>query len=314
MRIKKLLAPLLLAVAMIAMTSASTRAVQKPLRVLAFGDWGDGFRTQKRVAAAMMREADAATKSGNPFRGAVLLGDNFYERGVSSTDDPQWSRKFENVYDAKRMNFPFFALLGNHDWLGNPRAEIAYARTPGTRWQMDNFYYKRSLYADAKQKRGAAPLVDFFFIDTDLWNLGKEKLAKSQRAWLETSLKNSRARWKIVAAHHPLFTDGMHAIDGDLPNLRAQLLSLLSRYHVDAYLCGHDHDLARIETPKFKTTFLISGAASQTRPRLTRNFGPFFASVPGFLMLSFDAQKMQGRFADANNKTLDSFTKTKAGK
>lgn len=309
MKTKKLSAFALLAtVTLIAMTAASTRAAEKPLRVLVFGDWGTGDKTQRSVAQAMAREADATRKSGNAFRFAVSVGDNFYERGVASVRDAQWKRKFENVYDAKRLNFPFFAVLGNHDWMGNPRAQIEYSRTPGTRWRMDNFWYRRTFFTGAKPSRGEKPLADFFFIDTDLWNLGKEKLASTQLAWLEKSLKSSRARWQIVVAHHPLFTDGMHAIDGDLPNLRAKLLPLFNRYGVDAYLCGHDHDLQRIQTPKSKTLFLISGAAGQVRRRRTRNFGPFYAAVPGFLSLSIDARKMQGKFLDAKNKTLDSFT------
>lgn len=259
----------------------------------------------------MAREAESARKSGNAIRFAATVGDNFYERGVASTKDAQWKRKFENVYDAKRFPFPFYAVLGNHDWAGNPRAQIAYAKTPGTRWRMDNFWYQRTFFASAKPQRNEKPLADFFFIDTDLWNLGQEKLAHTQLAWLEKSLMGSRARWQIVVAHHPLFTDGMHAVDGDLPNLRAKLLPLFARYGVDAYLSGHDHDLQRIQTPKSKTLFLISGAGGQVRRRLTHNFGPFYAAVPGFLSLSIGTQKMQGKFLNAKNQTLDTFTKLK---
>ena len=47
------------------------------------------------------------------FGFVVLLGDNFYEDGVASVDDPQWQTKFEDPY--ANIDLPFYAVLGNHD-------------------------------------------------------------------------------------------------------------------------------------------------------------------------------------------------------
>ena len=141
------------------------------LRFMAFGDWGTNSPQQKRVAEAMAQYA-TRHQGADAVQFVVSLGDNFYEHGVTDVDDPQWQTKFEQMYDKQRLPMPFIAVLGNHDWHLNPVAQIAYARSnPGTRWQMDGFWFKRQYFlpaATGTSTTGRTPLADFFFIDTDL--------------------------------------------------------------------------------------------------------------------------------------------------
>ena len=66
------------------------------LNFLILGDWGrNGEKDQTDVAAQM---AIAAKELDAKFIFAV--GDNFYENGVKSVDDPQWQSSFEKVYSA----------------------------------------------------------------------------------------------------------------------------------------------------------------------------------------------------------------------
>ena len=44
---------------------------------------------------------------------AILLGDNIYDDGVHSIDDPQWEEKFEGPY--RNIDMPFYPVLGNHE-------------------------------------------------------------------------------------------------------------------------------------------------------------------------------------------------------
>ena len=53
-------------------------------RFIAMGDWGTGRPGQHKVAAAM---AERAKKDKVDF--LLTVGDNFYEDGVTSADDPQ---------------------------------------------------------------------------------------------------------------------------------------------------------------------------------------------------------------------------------
>src|SRR5690606_36106968 len=153
-------------------------------------------------------------------------GDNFYEIGVSGVHDPQWSTKFEQMYDRQRLPMPFISVMGNHDWGNDPSAQIAYAGAyPSTRWQMDGFWFKRSYPLDA-----AEPLADFFYIDTNLWNYNINRLQDRQMKWLTENLKQSKAKWQIVIGHHPLYSDGDHGRDKDVLALRERLAPLFKEW------------------------------------------------------------------------------------
>jgi HEAT repeats len=69
-------------------------AADRPIRVLAFGDFGDGSVAQKQVAAAMLRY-----HRKSPFDFAVTLGDNFYSKGMESPSDPRWKTWWDELYD-----------------------------------------------------------------------------------------------------------------------------------------------------------------------------------------------------------------------
>src|ERR1700754_3247232 len=80
------------ATAAIAPLSQSS-AFSRPPSFLAFGDWGrDGAQHQRDVAVQMGK---AAAELGSRF--VVSVGDNFYENGVKSVDDPQWKTSFEDI-------------------------------------------------------------------------------------------------------------------------------------------------------------------------------------------------------------------------
>jgi tartrate-resistant acid phosphatase type 5 len=281
------------------------------LHFLVVGDTGSGLKEQKEVAEAMAGYA-AGHQDSNAVNFVIMTGDNFYDKGVMSADDPQWRQKFEEMYDPKRLPMPFLVVLGNHDWrYDHPEAEIDYPRThPGTRWQMDGHWYKR-------QFPGAdgTPLADFFLVDTTLWidkdpnvaKLAAQHLGEKQMAWLEDELKQSKARWKFVVAHHPIYSDGAHGHEQPTLQLRERLSPLFKQRGVDAFITGHDHNLQRAEVPDQPTLFLISGAGSKLRPRKYEDWKPFFASSLGFAAIHLSATEMRGEFLDPAGKTIDAW-------
>src|SRR5579871_4235345 len=168
------------------------------LHFLVVGDTGSGAQQQKEVAEAMARYAAKHQKS-NPVIFVMMVGDNFYENGVQTVDDPQWQEKFEGIYDTNRLGVPFFVVLGNHDWrMSLPDVQIDYAKAhPGTRWHMDGHYYKRGFWLNGADTN-TPPFAEFFFIDTEAWDTATgyvqkypdKKLGERQMAWLEEQLKN----------------------------------------------------------------------------------------------------------------------------
>merc|ERR1712146_278684 len=114
------------------------------------GDWGSGNDIQHKVANVMNDESDKR-KPGY----VLALGDNFYENGVLGVSDPQWKRKYCNIYTAEGLNVPFYALLGNHDHHWNPQAQIDYykkQKDPKKRWLWKITFTQKLLLWEVEQQ------------------------------------------------------------------------------------------------------------------------------------------------------------------
>jgi len=264
------------------------------LNVIVFGDWGrNGQANQVEVAAQM-----ALASQKNQTRFVLSVGDNFYEHGVASAEDPQWQSSFEKVYHAPSLQIPWQVILGNHDYHGNCEAQIAYGQTH-PRWQMPARYYVKSCPVDS------ATTADFFYLDTTPMIRAYHENArtreavgtqdvKKQLAWFESALAASRAQWKIVIGHHPIYSGGEH---GDTAELVDLILPLLQRYQVQAYFNGHDHDLQHLQAGS--VNFFCSGAGSEVRPAVKAMEHTRFAkSCSGFTTVRIQADRMQVEMID----------------
>jgi len=201
-------------------------------RFIVFGDMGTGHSDQYKVAEAMAQRAKS-----DHVDFILTVGDNVYDNGVSSVDDSQWKTKFEDVYKDPSLQIPVYPSLGNHDWKGDPRAQVEYSQR-NKNWKMPAMYYTfvRTL--------GDGTNVQFFAIDSDPIRRQASD-ADAQLAWLDAELGKSDARWKIVFGHHPLYSHG--ATHGNNAAMIAKVGPLLTEHHVDLYLCGHDHTLEMLK-------------------------------------------------------------------
>jgi acid phosphatase len=125
----------------------------------------------------------------------------------------------------------------------------------------------------------------------------------AQIQWLEKSLAASTADWKIVVGHHPIYSGGTH---GEQPELVEQVLPLLRKYRVQAYFCGHDHDLQHLTAGE--VNLFVSGAGSEHRPNHETPHSRFARSCSGFMTVSLRKDKMQVRVIDNLGKQLYSTT------
>ena len=65
--------------------------------------------------------------------GGCVHRDNFYNSGVTSVSDPQWLESWRTPYNHSSLQLPWYACLGNHDYIGNPQAQVGGpACKPGT--------------------------------------------------------------------------------------------------------------------------------------------------------------------------------------
>lgn len=306
-------APTPVAAQPLAVSDAVFSADAGVVRFVAIGDQGKGNDNQRRVGAAIGKHCAA---NGCDF--VVLLGDNFYPSGVSSTSDPQWQSAFVTPYES--VNVPFYAVLGNHDYgadgmgtdLPRADAELAYGSV-NPKWRMPAAHYRF--------RQGD---VEFFVADT---NRSMFALDQDARRDFETWLTESTAPWKIVFAHHPYKSNGRHGNAGnydDLPflpfangaNVKAFIEDRVCG-RADVYMNGHDHHLEWIEATctrpgsSIATQFLISGAGANTTTCDRTQPTWFKSNVPGFVSVVIEGRTFTATFFDGDGKQLFSRSVTK---
>ena len=127
--------------------------------------------------------------------------------------------------------------------------------------------------------------------------------------WLKQELAKPRtSKWLICCAHHTLYSNGDH---GDNGVLRKTWGPLFTQYHVDMYVCGHDHDLQHLEMPNDLTSYILVGGGGQgIRPMRVDVRGPFSKSSYGFAAINFTPEAMTVRLVSKDGDVLHEFRRT----
>lgn len=270
---------------------------------IVMGDWGrNGEDHQKLVAEQMGKVASVASVDF-----IVATGDNFYPRGVASEFDPLWRYSFEDIYTDFSLQWDWYPVLGNHDYGGNPDAQVAYSKI-SRRWQMPARYYSKLINV------GDGAQILLAFVDTCPLIKGYYKGeghhvhnqdSTAQKKWLEETLRDAppTVKWKLVVGHHPMYTGGSRTENHDTRSIRQSLQPLFERYKVDAYLAGHEHSLQHHLT-KFGTHHFVSGAASEVTPVRMLPISKFVASQYGFMLFSVQPDQMLVQVIDYSGKVI----------
>ncbi len=153
-----------------------------------------------------------------------------------------------------------------------------------------------------------APLVTVLVLDSNYESLSDAEWA-DQMGWLAAELRKPRTTsWLIVAAHHPLHSDGRYGDDAFLETAWGELFE---RHAVDFYLCGHDHNLQHLRQPPLRTDFVISGGGGRSTRDLRPGIrGPFGAGIHGFAHLRLSAQAADVRLVDKDGRIVHAFSRS----
>lgn len=276
------------------------------------GDWGrNGDEHQTEVAEAMKKCAELVEP-----KFIISTGDNFYHTGVASVEDPQWMNSFENVYKSNALQIDWYPVLGNHDYYGNTQAQIDYTKR-SRRWVMPAAYHTFARETDDKQK------IRFMFMDTNpyvqaYWrkkqlypDLAKQDTAKQWR-WADSVFNVSvqqKEDWKIVVGHHPVYSSNPK--HGDTKELHGTLKPRLESNQVQAYFCGHDHDLQHQKPKGSYVDYFLSGAGSEVRPTASYEHTLFAESIPGFAIVSIKGDTMTVYYIDPKGKIVYQYSRKK---
>lgn len=281
--------------------TTETPTTPKRVAFIAMGDTGEGNDGQKKVANAI---EGVCSKRGCDF--VQLLGDNIYDSGVESVDDPLWQTAFEIPYAA--INLPFYAVLGNHDYghggtgtdFPKGKNEIDYT-AKSTKWKMPAASYHFTVSN-----------LEIFALDTNKILLdGIGTSSSDQEKNVPQWIAASTAEWKIAVGHHPYKSNGPHGNAGNYePNVPIpgpwkgnKVKSFLEDRvcgKVDLYLSGHDHSRQWLNVSCNGTELAVSGAGAKATSLPGSNPTLFQSLELGFLYIAIEGKKLTAEFIDEN--------------
>jgi 3',5'-cyclic AMP phosphodiesterase CpdA len=248
--------------------------IKGTLRFFAVADTGSADRNQRALGEQM-----AAVHRQRPVDLVILGGDNIYPSGEMALVETTFRRPYRELLQA---GVPFHAVLGNHDIrTDNGRPQVAYKP----------FGMKGRFYT---LQRGP---VDFFMLDTN----GNADWQR-QISWLRTMLARSKAPWKVVVGHHPIYSSGFYGND---PHLAAKLSQLMRRHGVQLYINGHDHNYERSKPIDGITYLVVGGGGASLRPVISTAQTAKAASVFSFAEIEASPRELKLWAWDKNGRRID---------
>ncbi|XVE74568.1 hypothetical protein DITRI_Ditri12bG0027500 [Diplodiscus trichospermus] len=286
------------------------------LSFLVVGDWGRrGLYNQSQVALQM---GIIGEKLDVDF--IISAGDNFYDNGLSGVDDPAFHQSFTDIYTAPSLQKQWYSVLGNHDYRGNVEAQLSpILRKMDSRWLC-----LRSFILNVGPE-----MVEFLFVDTTPfvaqyftdpqdhvydWNsiLPRKNYLNSLLMEVESTLRESTAKWKIVVGHHTIKSAGHH---GNTDELAIHLLPVLQAYDVDLYINGHDHCLEHISSTESQIQFLTSGGGSKAWMGDVKWWNPqemkFYHDGQGFMSVEMTQTEIDIKFYDVSGNVSHKWSTSK---
>lgn len=221
-----------------------------------------GYEGPGRKAVAALLRAEHAK---NPLAALLTTGDNFYPAG-----------QVVEAFLRELPRVPLYPAFGNHD-------------APNLSAQLKRFGLERPFY----RVRFAA--AEFFFLYT-------EAEVRAQRTWLAEALASSRAPWKVLVLHRPLYSLGWPS-----PTLRSLLEPLLLQHGVRLVLAGHDHHYARLDA-RGVAHVTTGGGGARLYPVLPKPAAQAWGVAHHALFLEVGEEALLGYALTPEGRILDRFT------
>ncbi|AFZ58308.1 metallophosphoesterase [Anabaena cylindrica FACHB-243] len=243
------------------------------LRFVSVADTGTGARGQYSVAKAMN-----FYHQKNPYNVVVLAGDNIYNNGEIEKINAVFERPYQPLL---KKGVKFHACLGNHDIrTDNGVPQVKYA----------GFNMKGRYYTFGQDK------IQFFALDTN----GNADW-KNQLVWLEKELSLSKADWKVVFGHHPIYSSGHY---GSNSKFIKTFTPLFQKYNVQLYINGHEHNYERTRSIN-GTSYLTCGAGAGNRPVGRSEWTEYSTSNLSFATHDVYADRIEVNGIGVDNRVFD---------
>jgi hypothetical protein len=239
------------------------------------GDFGSGSDDEKRVARLI--------GSWQPDF-VLTTGDNSYPLALPALLDGNIFRPYAEVM----RHAAWFMALGNHDVYGDGGAsELASFHLPGA----ERWYHLRW------------GRVDITVLDSNR-PLGPDT---AQGRFAVRSLGQGSC-FRFSAWHHPPWSP--HS-EGIAPRLRADIVPLLERNHIDVALLGHVHSYER-SVPRAGVTYVTAGTGGAEIGRYgdsTLSLARVVRGTFGAVRVDVAGRRARFRFIGDDRRVLDDFTR-----
>lgn len=268
----------------------------------------NGYYKQKPIAELM-----GAVAERYEIECVVAAGDTHHFNGVASIDDPLWMTNYELIYSHPELMIDWFAVNGNHEYRGNTQAVLDYGKK-SRRWVMPARYYSLAFEAGKQEEAlllfiDTTPLIDKYRKKGDKYPDAGAQDKEAQLRWIEQTLSQSQARWKIVIGHHPLYADTSKE-DSERIDMCAAIEPLLDRYGVDLYCCGHIHSFQHIQPEGKKVDYLVNSAGSLARPVKSIPGTQFCSSDEGFTFVNVADDRLSFYLINDRGEVIYSYSRT----
>jgi hypothetical protein len=241
-------------------------------RFWAIGDAGSGNQDQRDVRIAFENY-----NAGRILDGWMWMGDNAYESGFDS--EYQSNVFSNNLYENNLKNTVVWPAAGNHDYNNH----IPFSPSPA---------YFDIFTLPANGECGGVPsgseqyysynYGNIHFIVLECYDVSRASNGP-MATWLQSDLQANTQEWTIAYWHHPPYTKGSHDsdnpnfLDGELPEVRQNIIPILENYGVDLILNGHSH--------VYERSYLLDGhygysSSFQQNMKVDNTSGSYPASCP----------------------------------
>ena len=219
-----------------------------------------------------------------------------YRHGYLSEEAGRWympASWYSEVVEHKGIGICMLALdteqatgMSQHSEEGNDifpyfRKQLASWWPSGTLYA---FFGSSVPYQVANPKKGT--LLIYFY-----W---------ANKAWFEREVSRpecQEAHWIVVLGHHPVISVGGR---GSAPHMQP-FLDVMVAWHVDLFLCGHDHGSQHAEHMGVHVIGAAAVSLSGGRGRVDPRVDFFHGPSPAFAMFTVSREAIQGGFRSGGN-------------
>jgi len=200
-----------------------------------------------------------------PDAGFLLLAGDLVDRGNERSN---WDHFFLRAAGAFE-SIPLMPAVGNHEYLD---------RGPEI--------YRGTFDLPRNGPPGVDPNLAYAFEYSDAFvavldstlALHDPSRARAQADWLDAALGRTRATWKFVTFHHPIYASH---VTRENPPLGPAWVPIFDKHHVDLVLQGHDHAYLRthpmregrpVSTPAEGTVYVVAVSGEKFCEQRARDY------------------------------------------